>query len=435
MALLANTEYVAVFDDDTIPGENWLRNCLETMEISPGILGTAGVRLQSSNYGERSMHGWQTPENKIREVDLVGQAWFLRTEWLRHLFAEPPILGTNGEDIEFAARCWRFAGIRSFCPAHPPEDQSRWGSLRGMELGIDQVAASLQASHQSDRDRIVKAEIAAGWRPLFRRAVPDANETLIASTRHFPTKSSGARSSPLDHSGEPEVQVSRKLSDVKFPLQGSSLIASSRADERDYQVTERADRGTRNDHFGQTKVSGLFDLVPPQATRVLVISPSGHETRSGLASRTNATITVLAPESLLENPPSDGNSAQRVSKNEAPFDCVLCDETLSIVKDPSALLRQARSQLSPDGRLLISVPNARHIKTINALMRGDWTHDCRQPRLRFFTRREAEKLLFRCGFDLRQRIPLGDAAYQAWQNQGCSAEVSLENLTIGCTSP
>jgi hypothetical protein len=119
LAMTAATEYVAVFDDDTIPGANWLANCLETMARTPGILGTAGVVLGEAGYGRRTMHGWQRPCDATVEVDLVGQAWFLRTTWIHYLFAAPAVTGTNGEDIELAARAFRMAGIRSFCPPHP----------------------------------------------------------------------------------------------------------------------------------------------------------------------------------------------------------------------------------------------------------------------------------------------------------------------------
>jgi hypothetical protein len=198
LALLAPTEFVAIFDDDSIPGENWFANCLETIDQSPGILGTAGVVFHgkptrekgdghvlperlgecftqndpvpvSADYARRTMHGWKRPSDETVEVDLVGQAWFLRTEWLKHLFSSPPVTGTNGEDIELAARCWRLAGVRSFCPAHPAGDKTRWGSTRGLELGIDEVAASLRVEHLAERKRIVEAEMAAGWQPLFMR--------------------------------------------------------------------------------------------------------------------------------------------------------------------------------------------------------------------------------------------------------------------------
>src|SRR5262245_47065069 len=50
LALTAPTELVAIFDDDTIPGSRWLENCLSTFSASPGILGTAGVRLVGPQY-------------------------------------------------------------------------------------------------------------------------------------------------------------------------------------------------------------------------------------------------------------------------------------------------------------------------------------------------------------------------------------------------
>ena len=170
LALLAPTEYVAIFDDDSIPGPDWFENCLATMARTPGILGTAGLELHGQGYANRTMHGWQRPSDETVEVDLVGQAWFLRTEWVRHLFAAPAVTGTNGEDIELAARAWRLAGVRSYCPPHPKGDQRRWGSTRGLELGLDQAAASVtRPNHLAERERIVRQEISAGWRPLNLR--------------------------------------------------------------------------------------------------------------------------------------------------------------------------------------------------------------------------------------------------------------------------
>lgn len=50
LALLAKTEYVAIFDDDTIPGPKWFEQCLSTMKTHEGILGTAGIRLVQACY-------------------------------------------------------------------------------------------------------------------------------------------------------------------------------------------------------------------------------------------------------------------------------------------------------------------------------------------------------------------------------------------------
>jgi hypothetical protein len=175
LALLAPTEFVAIFDDDSIPGRDWFANCLQTMAHTPGILGTAGLLLHSPHYALRTMYGWQRPRSDTVEVDLVGQAWFLRTEWVRYLFAQRPVTGTNGEDIELAARAWRLAGIRSYCPPHPAGDQHLWGSTRGLELGVDKVASSVtRPNHLREREQIVQCEIAAGWKPLCLREAQNA---------------------------------------------------------------------------------------------------------------------------------------------------------------------------------------------------------------------------------------------------------------------
>ena len=57
-ALLADTQYVAIFDDDTVPGSRWFENCVETMSETPGILGSAGVILHSNTYNPHTRCGW-----------------------------------------------------------------------------------------------------------------------------------------------------------------------------------------------------------------------------------------------------------------------------------------------------------------------------------------------------------------------------------------
>ena len=172
LALTATTEFVALFDDDALPGANWFANCLRTMRQTPGILGTAGVRVAGVSYRNGERFGWHAPCTQTVEVDLVGHAWFLRTEWVKYLFFAPAVIGSNGEDIELAARAWRLGQVRCFCPPHPPEDRSLWGSLHGVEHGSDAVAASRRPEHLDERDQVVRAEIAAGWKPLCLRPGP-----------------------------------------------------------------------------------------------------------------------------------------------------------------------------------------------------------------------------------------------------------------------
>jgi len=170
-ALLADTEYIAIYDDDTIPGKKWHENCLNTMKTHEGILGSAGIILKSDKYANHDRCGWPTQNNLTTEVDLVGHAWFFKREWLRYLWQEKPVTWDNGEDIQFAFMAKIHGGIPTYCPPHPPENKDLHGSVLGNELGIDNKATSTNSSvsHQqffSERDRCVLGGLKRGWKTV-----------------------------------------------------------------------------------------------------------------------------------------------------------------------------------------------------------------------------------------------------------------------------
>jgi hypothetical protein len=167
-ALLADTEYVAIFDDDTVPGDRWFENCINTMGTSEGILGSAGVTLNGDRYVQHTRCGWPSQNEETARVDLVGHAWFFKRDWLQYLWREKPTTWDNGEDIQFSYLAQKYAGIQTYCPPHPRGDKSLHGSIMGNELGIDDKATSTNSaiSHQqffSERDFCVQTAIKGGW--------------------------------------------------------------------------------------------------------------------------------------------------------------------------------------------------------------------------------------------------------------------------------
>ena len=170
-ALLADTEYIAIFDDDTVPGSKWFENCLNTMETHEGILGSAGIILHGNRYVQHERCGWPSQNAETTEVDLVGHAWFFKREWLKYLWQEKPTTWDNGEDIQFAFMAKIHGGIPTYCPPHPNEDLSMHGSIMGNELGIDEKATSTNSavSHQqffNERDVCVQTGIEKGWKTV-----------------------------------------------------------------------------------------------------------------------------------------------------------------------------------------------------------------------------------------------------------------------------
>ena len=170
-ALLTDTEYVAIFDDDTIPGSKWFENCLNTMKTHEGILGSAGILLNDKFYVQHDRCGWATLNKETTEVDLVGHAWFFKRDWLQYLWKEKPPTWDNAEDIQFAYSAQKYGNIKTYCPPHPLEDREMHGSILGNELGIDNKATSTNSavSHQqffSERDYCVQYALENGWKTV-----------------------------------------------------------------------------------------------------------------------------------------------------------------------------------------------------------------------------------------------------------------------------
>ena len=145
-ALNTETEYVCIFDDDTIPGRRWIENCLNTIKTHNGLLGTVGLLYtkpvppeQSSYFEHYIRFGWTNNNINVEEVDLVGHSWFFRREWLSSYWRElpHPRFKTCGEDMHFSIMLQKHLGLKTYVPPHPPNDKDLWGSIKGAEYGSE----------------------------------------------------------------------------------------------------------------------------------------------------------------------------------------------------------------------------------------------------------------------------------------------------------
>lgn len=163
IGLLANTTYVCVFDDDTIPGRRWFENCLLSMNFREGLYGTIGLVFHSDKYKNRTRYGWDNPTTEVKQVDIVGHAWFLKRRWLSWMWECCPDYNEYlkcGEDI--ALSCFlQKKGIPTFVPPHPPNELELYGSnpSRARAYGTDRSAISMEASSPQNFDRALKRMI------------------------------------------------------------------------------------------------------------------------------------------------------------------------------------------------------------------------------------------------------------------------------------
>lgn len=167
--LLAKSKYVAFFDDDTIPGKDWFKNCLEHID-STSILGTAGILLNNNTYNPHTKIGWNGKLPVVKtEVDLVGHAWFMERTILAHLWNQYPISWDNGEDIQLSFFSYMNGNVKTFVPPHPENNKDFWGSTKGTVYGNDSNASYKNSNHSPLRDSIVSTLINDGYKTVISR--------------------------------------------------------------------------------------------------------------------------------------------------------------------------------------------------------------------------------------------------------------------------
>ena len=166
-ALNAKTEYICIFDDDTIPGEMWFENCLNTMDSHEGLLGTIGLVYNSENgYLPNIRHGWDNPNLKPVRVDIVGHAWFFKREWLSTYWRELPPAGFDfvGEDMHFSYMLQKYLGLNTYVPPHPPHVPEMWGSTKGWEMGTEKNGLSLVPTNINKMNEYYKHLVNNGFK-------------------------------------------------------------------------------------------------------------------------------------------------------------------------------------------------------------------------------------------------------------------------------
>jgi GT2 family glycosyltransferase/tetratricopeptide (TPR) repeat protein/2-polyprenyl-3-methyl-5-hydroxy-6-metoxy-1,4-benzoquinol methylase len=162
-------------------------------------------------------------------------------------------------------------------------------------------------------------------------------------------------------------------------------------------------------YFGHARPE-VMALVPVAARRILDIGCGAGRLGEALKARQQAEVVGIefdeaaAAVARLRIDEVWVGDVERIAPEFPPgsFDAIVCADVLEHLRDPERLLRKARSWLASDGRLIASIPNVKHHSVVRSLLEGNWTYMSEglldRTHLRFFTRREIEKLLHRAGF-------------------------------------
>ncbi len=186
----------------------------------------------------------------------------------------------------------------------------------------------------------------------------------------------------------------------------------------------------------------VVELVPRSARRVLDVGCGSGRLGAAVKVRQAAEVTGVeadreaaeAARRRLDRVIHGDVETERAEFEPASFDCIVCADVLEHLRLPDAVLGRIRRWLTPDGVLVASLPNVRHHTVVRSLLAGNWTYESAglldDTHLRFFTRREIEKLLFRAGFEIADRRVVPGPGHEEWLASGAGREVSVGGLAF-----
>jgi len=184
----------------------------------------------------------------------------------------------------------------------------------------------------------------------------------------------------------------------------------------------------------------LLERVPASAKRVLDVGCGAGRFGEALKARQSCEVWGIEHEpevaevakSRLDRVFAVDAEAINRELDGSAFDCIVCGDVLEHLRRPRQFLRQARQWLSPDGRLVASLPNVRHHSVVRGLLEGNWTYEpaglLDDDHVRFFTRREIEKLFFRAGFAVEDIAVVPGPGHAEWEQTGRPRQVSVGGL-------
>ena len=173
ISLICKNNFILVLDDDTIPGKDFCKNCLQSFKIKPGLYGSRGLRfLSDKRYEPYREYGWSNPNKNIKCVDIVGHSWFFPKSYLSVFWKENFANQTSsicGEDIHFSYIIQKYGNINTYVPPHPIDKIEYWGGVpeTSLKIGSDNNAISQSKNALNNFDKVIKFYRSKGYKIIL----------------------------------------------------------------------------------------------------------------------------------------------------------------------------------------------------------------------------------------------------------------------------
>lgn len=185
-ALMLNTEFVAIADDEVVPGLKWLEAAVRVVDQLDCIVGNTGRIVIPDVFFEGKSRGFEKVRdatlNKDLEhpepvqVDFVGHWWITRTQHLHAMWRSEPASLWTGEDVHLSAAAKLYHGVDTYVLDYPRAEytpERKDFALYGKQQARD-VASWAQPGTSVERLYVVKYWLEQGWKPMTAIA-PSSN--------------------------------------------------------------------------------------------------------------------------------------------------------------------------------------------------------------------------------------------------------------------
>lgn len=198
LSYIAEGNYIAVFDDDVIPGEYWIANAIRACNNYNAL-----VVPQGRVFNENGKHGFfklvTTCKNSDKNIiscsdtdvfcDWGCNSYFFKREWVGYILEQKRYQNAHKtfDDIQLATSLFINAGIKCVVPMQPDYEKRLHGTLR-LEYGNDSHAIwkTNSEKHFTDRKNYIKSLIDKGYIPVQQRENLFRFHLIVAfGERHF----------------------------------------------------------------------------------------------------------------------------------------------------------------------------------------------------------------------------------------------------------
>ncbi len=158
-ALCSKGDYIALFDDDSIPNSEWIQNCLQEEKEEICILAGVGIQFDDLSYQNYRRFGWPALNQKKVLCDFGGHSLFFPRMLLGEYWsnASVPVSSISGEDIHLSYAAQKL-GLKTYAAAHPQDNKEIWGCdpEKSMRYGVEKCAISVNYHGTHFADRLVE---------------------------------------------------------------------------------------------------------------------------------------------------------------------------------------------------------------------------------------------------------------------------------------